>query len=107
MTKTVRLEDKTIELLKILKVDLQVSTYEKVISELSHIYLRKKYAVTNDGYLPVGAVVEIEGRTVVIQKVDEMYVCFSDKTKVFNGSISCSHIKLLETNIQNYKGTIE
>jgi hypothetical protein len=107
MSTTTRLSEKSIETLKFLKKELKAKSYEKVIEKLANEHLRNNYAISNSGYFSVGAVVYLEGKTVVIEEVDKVKVKFNNGSEIFNGSLACLNMKKLADSVKEYKGVIE
>jgi len=103
--KTIRVKESTADRLRILKDSLSAGTYDTIISDLVDKELKLTHAYTEDGYLPIGAVVLGPANVpLVIKSIQNGKVIFDDNTYLINGSKVCYTLRLLSYNVNDYDG---
>lgn len=102
----IRVNDELLDSLRLLKTVTDSSSYQQVVQELVHKELVKTHVYTTEGYLPVGAVVRMNGKDLVITDISCGKVTFNDNSYVINGS-GCSYdLELVAMSLEVYQGGI-
>lgn len=100
----IRVSESTLLCLKKLKEFNKSKSHDELIFNLLEKQLKDNYAHTQDGYLPVGAVV-LDGDTVlVIKSIINGRVIFDDFSYANNGSRVIYRLRLLANSVEEYDG---
>lgn len=83
---------------------LKDTNTDDLLRKLLDIEVKKRYVYTQDGYLPVGTVVNCEGDVLVIKGIDNGRVLFDDGTCAHNGGKVTWLLKKLASSIEEYDG---
>lgn len=102
--KMIRVTDEVVGKLKTLKGIIGSTPYSDTIDELLHEKLLTLTAFTEEGYVPVGAVVmDTEGNTLVIRSIVNDKVIFNDHSHMFNGGGDCMKLVKLSDTVEEFK----
>jgi hypothetical protein len=95
-----------IKLLKLIKsYSGKLGTHNNIVHNLVKAELRKTHVHTRDGYISEGCVVRgPSGKPVVIGKVSEAEVVFTDGTYLINGGTASYNMYLLAYSVEEFAG---
>jgi mannose-1-phosphate guanylyltransferase len=104
-----RVSSELVEDLKLLKLAKSSSgklgTHNNIVHSLVKAEMRKTHAHTKNGYIAEGAVVRgPSGKPVVIGKITEAEVVFTDGTYLINGGTACYDMELLAASVEEFDG---
>ena len=100
MKTNIRIEDTTLEYLRLLKDYTGDKSYDEIIRNLVRKELSKYYVRTKSGYVTEGAVVKDGDKVLVIKSVTEDRVVFDDSSYAFNGSRATWNLEILAESVE-------
>lgn len=102
----IRVSEKVTDGLKALKNIGEATTYTEILEDLISERIEKRLVITRDGLLPIGSVVEDEGKPLVVKEIRGTNVFFEDGSFVVNGTKGAYRLKFLASSKEEYDGGV-